>query len=151
MKDILGYERPIHPNGQIYSSEFATLTIGSRVSLVQSVNASYGQVVTPKFEAGSAALYFLMGQPMGQVSAARLVGRGGFFSAFGAIEDSCAKLLGLKIGLDGKGGCSAVPGGDGSTLNLDGAVVSNITASFGAGSLEVQEGVTLQVASMRKG
>jgi len=149
--DILGYKRDVHPNGQIFSSEFATISLGSKMALVQNVTASYGQTVQPKFEVGSPTLYWLTGQPMGQVQIARLVGRGGFFDSFGSLENSCAKLLGLKIGLDGTGGCTAAQSSGGSGLNFDGGVVSNLTASFSAGDLQVQEGATIQVASMRRG
>lgn len=150
-KDILGYSRDIRPNGQIFSSEFATISMGGRMALVQGVQASYGQTVTPKFEVGSPTLYWLTGQPMGQVQIGRLVGRGGFFDSFGTVEDSCGSLIGLKIGLDGTGGCTAAQGGGGSGLSFDGGVVANLTASFNAGDLQVQEGATIQVASMRRG
>lgn len=149
--DILGYSRDVRPNGQIFSSEFATISMGGRMALVQGVEASYGQTVTPMFEVGSPTLYWLTGQPMGQVQIGRLVGKGGFFSAFGQIENSCASLLGLRIGLDGTGGCTAAQASSGSGLSFDGGVVANLTASFNAGDLQVQEGATIQVASMRRG
>lgn len=148
--DILGYKRDVRPNGQLFSSEFATISMGGRMALVQNVQASYGQTVTPMFEVGSPTLYWLTGQPMGQVQVGRLVGRGGFFDSFGSVEDSCGRLLGLKIGLDGTGGCSAAQAG-GSGLSFDGGVVENLTASFSAGELQVQEGATIRVASMRRG
>ena len=149
-QDILGYRRDVKPNGQIYSSEFATISMGGRMSLVQSVQATYGQTITPKFEVGSPTLYWLTGQPMGQVEIGRLVGQGGFMSAFGSIENSCGTLLGLKIGLDGTGGCTAAQSG-GAGLSFDGGVVASLTFSFSAGALEVTEGASIQVASMRKG
>jgi hypothetical protein len=149
--DILGYKRDVKPNGQIFSSEFATISMGGRMSLVQQVQASYGQTVVPKFEVGSPTLYWLAGQPMGQVQIGRLVGRGGFFDSFGDLENSCGRLLGLRIGLDGTGGCTSVQQATGGGISFDGGMVANITASFGAGDLEVQEGATIQVASMRRG
>jgi len=149
--DILGYRRDVKPNGQIYSSEFATISMGGKMSLVQQVQASYGQTVAPKFEVGSPTLYWLTGQPIGQVQIGRLVGRGGFFSTFGSLENSCGKLLGLRIGLDGNGGCTSEQQSADGGISFDGGVVANITASFGAGDLEVQEGATIQVASMRRG
>ena len=150
-QDILGYRRDVRPNGQIFSSEFATITMGGRVSLVQQVQATYGQTVTPKFEVGSPTLYWLTGQPMGQVQIGRLVGRGGFLNSFGGVENSCGTLLSVKLGLDGTGGCSAAQGGGGSGLSFDGGVVENLTVSFQAGDLEVNEGAVIRVASMRRG
>lgn len=148
--DILGYRRDVKPNGQIYSSEFATITLGGKVSLVQSVQATYGQTVVPKFEVGSPTLYWLTGQPMGSVNIGRLVGRGGFLSSFGAVENSCGTLISVKLGLDGTGGCSAAQE-SGSGLSFDGGVVASLSVSFAAGALEVNEGAVIQVASMRRG
>lgn len=147
--DILGYTRDVKPNGQLYSSEFATISIGGRMSLVQSVQGSYGHTVQPRFETGSPTLYWLTGQPMGQVQIGRLVGKGGFFATFNQLENSCAELLSLTVGLDGNGGCTAVQGAAGG-LFLDGGVVANMSFGFSAGALEVQEGASIQVASMRK-
>jgi hypothetical protein len=147
-KDILGYSRDVKPNGQIFSSEFATISIGGKMSLVQSVQGSYQQTVTPRFEVGSPTLYWLTGQPMGQVSISRLVGSGGFFTAFKALKNSCATLTPITIGLDGTGGCT-VAQQTGSGLFLDGAVVSSLGFGFSAGVLEVQESVQMQFASLR--
>jgi len=148
MQDILGYNREVRPNGAIISAEFATISLGSRMSLVQEVQGTYGQTVVPKFETGSPTLYFLTGQPMGSLNLSRLVGRGGFFRAFGSLRDSCARLIPINIGLDGTGGCTQVTD-RGAGLQISGAVVQTMSFGFGAGALEVQEGATLQFANLR--
>jgi len=147
--DILGYKRDVKPNGQIFSSEFATISVGGKMSLVQEVRGTYSQTVTPKFEVGSPTLYWLTGQPMGQVSIARLVGPGGFFASFNSLRNSCATLIPIKIGLDGNGGCTAAQAGGGSGLFLDGAVVASLGFGFSAGALEVQESASMQFATLR--
>jgi hypothetical protein len=149
--DFFGYNRDVKPNGQIASSEFATLSLGSRMALVQSVQATYSQSVNSKFEVGSPTLFWVTGQPQGNIQFSRLVGKGGFLSAFGELENACGKVIGVAIGLDGTGGCSAVTNAGGRGVQFSGGVPENINISFSAGTLEVSEGAALRVASMTLG
>ena len=146
--DFFGYSREVKPNGQITSSEFATLYMGGKMDLVQNVTAQYGQSVNAKFEVGSPTLYWVTGQPQGSVNFGRLVGRGGFLSRFGELKDSCGKIVKLHIGLDGTGGCTAAQGAGGSGVNFDGGVPESLQIQFSAGTLEVSEGVAIKVASL---
>jgi hypothetical protein len=153
MKEFFGYERDVKPNGQILSSEFATISLNGSgaMSLVQSVEANYGQTVAAKFAIGSPTLYWLTGRPGGQIAVSRLVGPGGFLSNFNGLADSCGSLLGIVLGTDGKGGCVAAQNNSGGKLRFDGGVVDRINISFNANALEITEAFTIQVASMYKG
>lgn len=147
--DFFGYTRDVNANGQIATSEWATLSLGSRMSLVQSAQWSYQQTSNPKYEAGSAALYWVQGQPSGTISFTRAVGKGGFLSAFSSLKNSCGSLLSLSIGLDGKGACDG--GGGGQGIQFSGGVAQSVSGSFQAGMLDVTEGATILVAVMSQG
>jgi hypothetical protein len=145
--DFFGYKRQIKPNGQLISSEFATLSLeGSRLSLVQSVQASYGQRAEPKFEAGSASLYWVTGQPMGTINIGRLVGKGGL-KALQALEGGCGKVKGLRVSFDGEGGCEDVSFSE-KGLRFGGAVPVSVGVNFSIGQLEIGETVQLNAAQM---
>lgn len=149
-QDFFGYTRDVNANGQIATSEWATLSIGSRMSLVQSANWSYQQTVNPKYEAGSAALYWVQGQPSGTIRFSRAVGKGGFLSAFSDLRNSCGSLLNLSIGLDGEGGCVKA-GFGGSAIQFSGGVAQSVEGSFQAGLLDVTEGANIMCATMTEG
>jgi hypothetical protein len=145
--DFFGYNREVKANGQIMSTEFAVISLGAgKLALVQSVQAAYTQQAQPKFESGSPVLYWLTGQPSGNIQVAKLVGKGGFLSGFSSLKDSCGKLLGATISSDGTGGCSA--GFNGKSLTFAGGVCAQVGISWNVQNLEVQESATIQVASM---
>jgi len=146
MSDFLGYERKVRPNGTIATSELATLKVGGqRITLVQNVSASYQQQVNARFEAGSPTLYWVLGQPSGQISIGRLVGNGGFLDEFRNIGDNCGELTDVNIGLDGDG-CAVVD--TGSKVTFRDAVPQQVTVGFDVGGLEVSEQLTLRAAFM---
>lgn len=145
--DFYGYTRDVNANGQIATSEWATLSIGSRMSLVQSASWTYQQTVQPKYEAGSAALFWVQGQPSGTIQFSRAVGKGGFLSAFDRLRNSCGSLVNLSIGLDGGGACAEAASG-GRTIQFSGGVAQSITGSFAAGLMDVTEGASMLVATM---
>lgn len=149
--DFFGYSRDIKPNGAIASSEYATISLGSRMALVQTVQANYAQQVNAKFELGTPTLYWLTGQPQGDITFRRLVGKGGFLSAFGRMRNACGSVINLTIGLDGTGGCSSVSNSGGSGIQFSGAVPVGVTVDVTAGTLEVSEGGSIRAASMTVG
>lgn len=147
MKDFYGYDRNVHENGAVMSSEVATISFGTggNKRLVQNVNATYNQTATPRYELGSSDLYWNTGHPLGQVNIGRLVGRGGYLSDLTRGE-GCGKVASITLGLDGQGGC--VTAAAGRSLIFNGAVPVSIGINVGAGSLEVAENLSWQVAKM---
>jgi hypothetical protein len=149
--DFFGYNRDVKPNGAIATSEFATINIGGKMGLVQSVSAAYQQTVQARFEAGSPTLYWLTGQPQGTISIARLVGQSGLFSGFAKLQNNCGGVIdGISIALDGTGGCAVNQIRGGASLTFGGGVPESVNVSFSAGMLEVQEGATIRCATMNK-
>ena len=147
-KDFLGYDRNIMPNGSVMSSEYATIALGSsRISLVQSVTAEYAQMTTPKYESGSPTLYWLTGQPSGAITMGRLVGKEGFLKSLASLHNSCGSLIGVTLGLNGTGACIASASAK-TPLTFQGAVPNSLSISWSAGTLEVQEGCRIAVASL---
>lgn len=149
--DFFGYKRDIKPNGAVASSEYATLDLGGRMALVQTVTANYAQQVNAKFELGTPTLYWVTGQPQGDVTFRRLVGKGGFLSAFGAMQNACGEVLAVSIGLDGTGGCSTVQNSGGQGIKFSGGVPVGVSVDITAGTLEVSEGGSMRCASMTVG
>jgi len=119
------------------------------MSLVQSVTWSYQQTVNPKYEAGSAALFWVQGQPSGSINFTRAVGKGGFLDAFSKLGNTCGTLVNLTIGLDGQGAC-AEAAVSGKPIQFSGGVVQSIQGSFQSGLLDVTEGATILVATMSR-
>ena len=151
MKDFWGYDREVKPNGFISSSELATIAIGggANITLVQQVTAQYSHMVSAKFESGSPTLYWLTGQAQGAINFSRLVGKEGFLASLSALAGQCGSVIGVTLGLNGKGGCAGVvASGGGKSAKFSGAVPESLTISWSAGSLECQESAAIKVASL---
>ena len=152
MADFFGYKRDVKPNGALVSSELATLYLNgnTKISLVQSVQASYQHQVTPKFESGSPTLYWLSGQPQGSITFSRLIGQEGYLSdaGVGQLGGQCGSLLTISLGLDGTNICTAVQTPSAKKLKFSGAIPQSVNVVWQAGSLEVQEGATILVSTM---
>jgi hypothetical protein len=149
MTDFFGYSRTVQPNGQLASSELATLSIGStgQMALVQQVSAMYGQQVNAKFVIGSPTLYWVTGQPQGTISFGRLVGANGYLADLSALQNTCGQILQLTLGLNGTGACAAQVAASGA-INFSGGVPEQVSFSTQAGLLEITEGASIRVASM---
>lgn len=152
MTDFWGYDREVKPNGFIASSELATIAIGGSgpITLVQQVTAQYAHMVSAKFESGSPTLYWLTGQPQGSINFSRLVGHEGFLASLSALAGQCGSVIGVKLGLDGKGGCSGAASTGGANAKFSGAVPESLSIAWTAGTLECQEGSAIKVASLDK-
>jgi hypothetical protein len=130
------------------SSEVATVTLANGTTrLVQNCQASYSQTVDVKYEIGSSDIYFVTGQPKGDLQIGRLVGTQGFFADLGN-SNACGTLTSIGIGLDGQGGCVAITQNNPNGLLFAGAVPYMVGIQITAGSLEVRDSVALVVARM---
>jgi hypothetical protein len=101
MADFFGHNRTIRSSNQLASSEYARITVGSRVDLAQSVAANYAQQIRPIFEIGAPSIFFVSGHAQGTVNVGRLVGAGGFFSNFNA--QNCGRIQPVSISGGGGG------------------------------------------------
>lgn len=143
MADFFGHNRTIKSSNQLASSEYARISVGSRVDLAQSVTANYSQQIRPIFEIGAPSIFFVAGHAQGSVNVGRLVGSGGFFSNFNA--RNCGRVQPVSISGGGGGVCT---GGGGGTISFDGGMIETVSLTITAGQIEMTEGVNIRVASM---
>lgn len=139
--DFFGYNRTIGSSSELASSEYAVLSIGSKVNLCQSVNASYQQEIKPVYEVGNASVHYIMGHAGGNITFARLAGAGKFWSNLAS--SNCGQINAVSINSNG----SACYAGGGS-LNFDGAAVQRVSLTINTGAIEISEEATIMVASM---
>jgi hypothetical protein len=140
-QDFFGYNRTVGSSNQLSSSEFAALTVGSRVMLCQNVTATYQQDVRPMYEVGNPSIFFVPGHASGTLQFGRLAGEGGFFK--GIRDTNCGKVTPVAINSQG----SACFTGSGA-LNFDGAIVQSVSLTMNSGDVTINESVNLQIASM---
>lgn len=143
MADFFGHNRTIKSSNQLASSEYARISVGSRVDLAQTVQANYAQQIRPIFEIGAPSIFFVAGHAQGSVNVGRLVGSGGFFSNFNA--SNCGRIQPVSISGGGGGVCT---GGGGGTISFDGGMIESVSLTITAGQIEMTEGVNIRVASM---
>jgi len=144
-KDIFGYRRDVHPNGSLVSSEVAVLSLGGQhITLVQSLAISYQQRAEPRYEGGTSNMYWLAGQPLGNATIGRLVGKDAALMLVSAASGGSCEMKTLKLSFDGGGhACHAHLQ---TRLKLSGIVVNQVGINYNAGSLEVAENASFQVA-----
>jgi hypothetical protein len=140
-QDFFGYNRTVGSSKQLSSSEFASLTVGSRVMLCQSVQASYQQEIKPIYEIGNPSIYFVPGHASGSVTFSRLAGEGGFFTTLRG--NQCGQINPVSINSSGSA-CFAQSG----NLNFDGAVIRSVSLTMNTGAIEITEQAEILVASM---
>ena len=144
MADIFGYEQTAKSSGQIASADYAVVTVGSKNSLVQSVDASYTQKIEEISQVGDTQIYWLPGRPQGSLKVDKLVGSGGFFSGWslancGRINNATVNVAGGRCGFSGSG-----------SLSFTGGVVENISMRLGTQQQTIAESVSIKVASISK-
>lgn len=149
MTDIFGYEKNTSASGTIITSEFASLSIGGRVSLTQNVSGQYGRQVRTMYESGSSNVYFLHGNSTGNITCSAAVGSKGFFNALNSTLAKCGKVDSISVDILPGGKCSTSTGGKGG-LTFSGGMVEGLQFAFQTGLEAVTEGFTIMVAEMNK-
>lgn len=143
MTDVFNYASTVNTEGEIASSDYAFINIGSsgRSALVQNLSVNYGQAIEEVTQVGDPQVYWMRGRPQGSVSISSLVGTGGFFSGWtgecGLIGKMSVKVLGGRCGFKGGGG-----------LSFTGGVVERYTADLSVGRQTITQGAQIRVASM---
>lgn len=139
MQDIIGYDREIHTDGEVMTSEAATISFqGRKRSMVQEFQGQYQHRVEPRYELGSPDVYLVKGQPMGQLTFSRLVGKRGFLD--GLAGTLCGLLETITLGTDGRT-CHATPSN--MSLRFAGATIQSLGFSSGANQLQAADNVTI--------
>lgn len=141
MADIFGYNRTARATGQIPSSEFAVVTVGKTQTLVQSTTVNYGQDIRTIFEIGNPNIYWVPGHASGTVSCSSLVGPGGFFAGWKGMK--CGAITPISISTS-NGTCYT----GSASMYFDGGIIANVTASLTAGTMEISQSVTVNIATL---
>lgn len=144
MSDVFSYTNEIQPSGQIASSDFARIAVGSgsaRNALVQSCDVNYAQMIEEVTQVGSTQIYWLPGRPQGRVGVQSLVGSSGFFADWrgecGKIDTASVQIQGGRCGFNG-----------GGSLFFTGGIVESVTANVTTGRQTISQGAQVRVASM---
>jgi hypothetical protein len=143
MDDFFGYHRNASSSGsKIASSEFAIISIGGAQALVQRVSVNYGQEIRTVFAVGDTNVYWLPGHAFGTLDVTTLVGKEGFFAGWRGTK--CGSISPLSVRA-GRGICWSTSD---STINFDGGMMEKISADINQGQLEMQQSVSIRVASL---
>ncbi len=142
MQDIFTYNRTARSSGEVASSEFAVISMGGKQSLVQSVQANYGQTIETVTQIGDVNVYWMPGRAQGAVSCSKLVGSGGFLSGWRGTE--CGKITPMSVNVSG-GRCGFTGSG---SLTFDGGIIENVSISLNSQQLQISESAQIRVASM---
>lgn len=148
MNDVFGYEKTIAAAGSIISAQFAQLSIGSRVALVQNVQGEYGREIRTMLESGSSNIYFIDGNSQGSITVSAAVGGQGFLSAISGALAKCGSVDSLAVDLKAGNKCAASAAGGGITFA--GGQIEKMSFTFATGLDAVTESFSIRVASMSK-
>ena len=139
MTDIFGYNRTGASDVFVADKSKLTIVGVSGADLIQSWSVSYTQSITPIYEVGSSRLFWAKGNPVGQGSIARIVGK----TFLSMTSDICDKGTTITI-TNASGACS----GGGISLTCTGAICTSVGVSAQAGNPTVSQSVTFQFASL---
>jgi len=144
--DLFGYKRDVKAK-ELLSTDYAVLSIGDeRSKLVQSAQIQYNHRVEPRYEAGSSSLYWVNGQPIGQVNISRIIGSRGWLADLLENNAACALLKPITVALDGEGHCELST--ENRILKMEDSILEGVTFSFSSGQLDIQESLSIKVSKM---
>jgi hypothetical protein len=155
--NILGYERKKKASQmRLISSDYATLKMGktatkasAQVHLVQNARVTYQHQVTPRFEAGSAELYWLTGQSQGTVTIGRAVSKAGFFSTLEPKNAASGTLISFSLDTTTRPGFGVTVKADPKgSIQFKNGVIAALGANVATQGLDVSEEVTINFADM---
>ena len=72
MADLFGYTKSGNAIGQVASNEFATVNVGGKLALAQSVNMDYTQRIDEVRALGDSNIYWVPGRASGNITIAKL-------------------------------------------------------------------------------
>jgi hypothetical protein len=145
MADLFGYNRTGNAIGQVASSEYASVNVGGKLALVQSVNVTYTQQIDEVKAVGDSNVYWIPGRPSGTINVSKLVGQGSFFQGWSAGQ--CGRIDSLSINVGG-GVCGFSSGGGG--LSFTGAVVETFSLEMSSQAHTVTETASIKVATISR-
>jgi len=141
MADLFGYTKSGNAIGQVASNEFATVNVGGKLALAQSVRVDYTQKIDEVRALGDSNIYWVPGRASGNIDISKLVGTGGFFSDWGV--GACGAINGISVNLGG-GACFS----GGGNLSFTGAVAESFTLDMNSQQQTISESCKIRVASI---
>ena len=153
--NVLGYKREKAQDAmRLISSDHATLKMAngsgeSQIHLVQNARVQFQHQVTPRFEAGSAELYWLVGQSQGTVTIGRAVSKSGFFSNLSPSDAASGDLVTFTLDTTTRKGPGVkVEASPQDTLTFKNGVIAGLGANIATQGLDVSEEVTINFADL---
>ena len=147
--DIFGYDKTV---SRLISSDQAGIKLkGADFKLVQNVRFTYQHQVIPRFEAGSADLYWISGQSQGSATFGRAVSQQGFLDGVNGLGQAArvdGDLLEFQVGV-GPGGGGA--GDMTNRLTFGGGLFQSIGGSINTQGLDVSSEINLVFGSLGAG
>lgn len=143
MEDFFGYNRTALTQGQIASSEFSVVTVGTVQNLVQQIMLNYGQDIRTVYEVGNPNIYWVPGHPEGRMDCSSLVGPNGFFAGWTGTK--CGVINNLSI-TGGPGQCGYSTGA--VAARFGGGILERVSASISAAALEIAQSASVRVATL---
>lgn len=146
MNDVLGYNRTAHAPGSILNGDYGLLDIGGRVGLVQQASIGYRHEIQPIREAGSSDIFFVTGNPMGNLSVTRGVGPDGIWKNFG-VSGTCGHIQSATMSTQSGKGCVQVTA-TGGRLMMSDIYVQEMGFMLQAGMAQLTENMTAIFSSI---
>jgi len=146
MSDFFGKQDSTKKQGDIMSSEYIAIDLGAgEITLGQSVDMNYSQIITPMSVLGTPGVFWVIGRSEGTLGASRLVGTGGF--AEGLPKGKCGIIETAKItAKKGQGACFG--GGGSGSITINGAVTESIGLQANSGTTQVTTSVRMRMSYM---
>ena len=136
MKDVIGYDVQTKTK-EIVTSEHAVLDAGyGSANLIQQVQIQYGHRVETKYEGGSSTVYYVNGQPMGQMTVARMVGKNGLLDYNVVGDGGTVDVRTFHLNIQENERLSIIGT---KNLTLQGVMFQNTGIAYGVGGLEMAE------------
>lgn len=147
MIEFFGNERGNSAEAQVHSAEFAKISLNSGdVSLVQSLQATYGRQLRPIGVVGDSNVYFASSAAQGSAQMGRLTGKDGFFAPFKTIAANCGRVSTLQVSAHG-GRCTTALGSSGMTWG--GGMMESVGVQVSMASPEIVESSGFRFATLR--
>ena len=146
--DILGNTRNASSEAEIISSEFARIVIGRAVSLCQGFTGTYAQEAQAVFEIGSPELRWISGFANGNGNVDNIVGKNGFFKAFGA--NSCGRVTAMSLTANQGQNCGSFTSNGQGSLRFKNAVITSYTVTLRAGSALIATAAAFRFAGLEE-
>jgi hypothetical protein len=148
-EDIFGYDVDVKEK-QVVAARNAALDLGDgRIALVQSIQGGYGHQTSTVYEAGSSSVYFVNGNPQGNLNYSTLVGTDGWFAGIVNKSGLCATIRSINVDLMGNADSNCdVQIKSKANIKFEGALLESIQFSIQASDLQISNSGRFRCAKL---